>query len=218
MCNAWNHSADCTCGWGGFGHLGGGGGGRGGGGARADLALFRHLLATQANYRRRYETVTNPNARCPVCRVPVFFYQSPDGGRVFFDSPGPPWPKHPCTSNDAPSSSRLRSVEATLGIGDAAPLQFAWEAEGWMPVADAELKDAFLQAQCYRLKGVVLTGAVMVYFRCPTSLEGFEFFMRAHGDGVYSIATFRVENSGTVTRNEYRGLVNRNRLQEEFPP
>jgi hypothetical protein len=29
----------------------------------------------------------------------VFFYQSPYGGRVFFDSLGPPWPKHPCTDH-----------------------------------------------------------------------------------------------------------------------
>jgi hypothetical protein len=31
----------------------------------------------------------------------VFFYQSPTGGRVFFDELGPPWPKHPCTDNSS---------------------------------------------------------------------------------------------------------------------
>jgi hypothetical protein len=41
----------------------------------------------------------NPNAHCPVCGKVVFFYQSPFGGRVFFDNPGWPWPKHPCTDN-----------------------------------------------------------------------------------------------------------------------
>lgn len=41
----------------------------------------------------------NPNANCPVCDKPVFFYQNIHGSRVFFDELGPPWPKHPCTNN-----------------------------------------------------------------------------------------------------------------------
>ena len=45
------------------------------------------------------ESYTNPNAKCPVCGAAVFFYQAPNGGRVFFDELGPPWPKHPCTDN-----------------------------------------------------------------------------------------------------------------------
>jgi hypothetical protein len=39
----------------------------------------------------------NPNAKCPVCGVGVFFYANEHGSRVFFDDLGPPWPKHPCT-------------------------------------------------------------------------------------------------------------------------
>jgi hypothetical protein len=46
-----------------------------------------------------YPSYVNPNARCPVCGASVYFYQSPYGGRVFFDELGPPWPKHPCTDN-----------------------------------------------------------------------------------------------------------------------
>ena len=41
----------------------------------------------------------NPNAVCPVCNAPVFFYQNEVGSRVYFDELGPPWPKHPCTDN-----------------------------------------------------------------------------------------------------------------------
>lgn len=48
-----------------------------------------------------YPSYVNPNARCPECGVAVFFYQSPYGGRVFFDDLGPPWPKHPCTDHPA---------------------------------------------------------------------------------------------------------------------
>lgn len=39
----------------------------------------------------------NPNARCPECGDPVFFYANAAGSRVFFDQLGPPWPKHWCT-------------------------------------------------------------------------------------------------------------------------
>jgi hypothetical protein len=102
MCNAWNHPADCNCGWGGDGHFGGGGfggyGGYGGGGGGSTYRstfegeVFEFPFVTYPSY-------VNPNARCPVCGADVYFYQSPYGGRVFFDDLGPPWPKHPCTDN-----------------------------------------------------------------------------------------------------------------------
>jgi len=60
-----------------------------------------------------YEFFTNPNASCPVCGAPVYFYQSSQGGRVFFDELGPPWPKHPCTDNSRASgrsSTDLASI------------------------------------------------------------------------------------------------------------
>lgn len=100
MCNAWNHPPDCCCGWGGDGHFGGFGGygGFGGGGGGSTFRttfegeVFHFPFVTYPSY-------VNPNARCPVCGADVYFYQSPYGGRVFFDDLGPPWPKHPCTDN-----------------------------------------------------------------------------------------------------------------------
>ena len=47
-----------------------------------------------------YQSFVNPNAHCPQCHAPVFFYQSPYGGRVYFDELGPPWPKHQCINNE----------------------------------------------------------------------------------------------------------------------
>lgn len=92
MCNAWNHPPGCTCGWGGEGHLGGGG---------YNNSPGSDLFAKSVHqFRHLYETYVNPNARCPVCGKAVYFYQSPYGGRVFFDDLGPPWPKHPCTSDE----------------------------------------------------------------------------------------------------------------------
>jgi len=61
------------------------------------------------------ESYINPNAKCPVCDKPVFFYQSPDGGRVFFDDLGWPWPKHPCTNNSSPQHRTIQSTGIKSG-------------------------------------------------------------------------------------------------------
>lgn len=82
-CNAHNHPPDCQCGWGG-----------------------EHHDPTQPDYDSDYwsheASHTTPNARCPVCDARVFFYRSPEGGAVYFDELGPPWPKHPCTDRESP--------------------------------------------------------------------------------------------------------------------
>lgn len=85
MCNAWNHPISCTCGFGGEGHLGRPG--------------FSPPVVIHDTRKMGF---LNPNARCPVCESAVFFYQSPNGGRVFFDEIGPPWTKHPCTDGLRP--------------------------------------------------------------------------------------------------------------------
>lgn len=90
MCNAWNHSIDCTCGWGGEGHSG-----------RRSLGnVSLHVMQPKfKTYNEFLVSCTIPNAKCPECGNPVFFYRSPSNGRVFFDELGPPWPKHPCTTS-----------------------------------------------------------------------------------------------------------------------
>src|SRR5580658_10347826 len=108
-----------------------------------------------------YPSYVNPNARCPVCGASVYFYQSPYGGRVFFDELGPPWPKHPCTDNPvvrqhfssaenrarmliaAPRQTEIPDSEAAQG-GEITPATQlvaklgsfslpSWAEAGWMP-------------------------------------------------------------------------------------
>ncbi len=107
-----------------------------------------------------YPSYVNPNARCPVCSASVYFYQSPYGGRVFFDELGPPWPKHPCTdipevrrhfattegrrdflirATDSKNGAESTPANATAPTNDESecpqkPVALAeWQEEGWMP-------------------------------------------------------------------------------------
>ena len=131
MCNAWNHSINCHCGWGGEGHLG------------RSHGLFGAVGSTLSSYtqwaKEKYSIdcngYTSPNARCPVCQDSVYFYQSPEGGRVFFDELGPPWPKHPCTDQREQSNS----VRGQRAIASAAPnssessARYSWQDDDWAP-------------------------------------------------------------------------------------
>src|SRR5688572_753872 len=97
-CNAHNHPRNCNCGWGGTWH------------GNAPFGEFSGSMWAEPVYRiaqthkpndrlRDLFSLTIPNAKCPRCGVSVFFYTNRYGSRVFFDSLGPPWPKHPCTDN-----------------------------------------------------------------------------------------------------------------------
>lgn len=94
-----------------------------------------------------YPSYVNPNARCPVCGAEVYFYQSPYGGRVFFDELGPPWPKHPCTDNPrvrkefATSEGRSRILNSHRESAEAVPPRRppAWLIDGWMPFIVSEI-------------------------------------------------------------------------------
>lgn len=114
MCNAWNHPPECRCGWGGEGHAG-----------KRQVGSSYNQWVPPLDLSR--ESFTRPNASCPVCGASVFFYQSPDGGRVFFDDLGPPWPKHPCTDS--------RAIPARLTVEKRKLPEYcpAWDDEGWCP-------------------------------------------------------------------------------------
>lgn len=121
MCNAWNHSPSCTCGWGGIGHMGHRGQ------SVQNVTYFDSGYWRIHSITKSFESYVNPNAICPICGSTVFFYQSPEGGRVFFDELGPPWPKHPCTDNKAEPTA------CNTNAPDVVKPEFQWQINGWAP-------------------------------------------------------------------------------------
>lgn len=84
---------------------------------------------------KAFASYVNPNARCPVCRDLVYFYQSEFGGRVFFDELGGDWKKHPCTDNSKFRTSNkpiefVDGNEGSVAIGLITELNF----EGYAPL------------------------------------------------------------------------------------
>jgi hypothetical protein len=68
-----------------------------------------------------YPSYVNPNATCPRCGKNVYFYQSPFGGRVYFNEMGPPWPKHgptPWECQDEVESHPRRETEASPSVAE----------------------------------------------------------------------------------------------------
>jgi hypothetical protein len=51
------------------------------------------------------ESKTYPT-RCPGCAKNVYYFQDENGGKVYFNSMGPPWPKHDCRKGSQNSSSK----------------------------------------------------------------------------------------------------------------
>jgi hypothetical protein len=93
MCNAWNHAFGCDCGWGG----GYNGGRTYTGQADAVYSPISDYYVYQSGvFRwRHYEDNFCRPTYCPICREEVFFVRH-NGGSVWFDSLGKPWPKHAC--------------------------------------------------------------------------------------------------------------------------
>ena len=107
MCNAWNHSPECTCGFGGEGHLG-----------RRDsetswdtsgASSRTHSWALQDKGSR----LTYPTS-CRWCGGDVYFFRDENGGCALFDALGPPWPIHSCWEDHVRQSRISRAIESSL--------------------------------------------------------------------------------------------------------
>jgi len=110
VCNAWNHPSGCDCGFG--GDTGGGGWGWGTTAAAPVRTTWPH----------GDDDFCRPTA-CPVCGASVFFVRH-NGGSVWFDELGWPWPKHGCFDDDNTgsrlrvdlTSSSTRTLPAVFGV------------------------------------------------------------------------------------------------------
>lgn len=171
MCNAHNHPPGCSCGWGGVWY-----------GSAGDDAgwLFRReprprrLGLQRGTISAMAGGFTNPNSRCPVCGVPVYYYESPYGGRVFFDSLGPPWPKHPCTSG-------ATSPRAASNKG-------AWHTQSWHPVTSVTIEAEGTDAAIYRLSGRHQGRDFSAYFRAHEVVMAEIVRVRKTGAGAFDVS------------------------------
>jgi hypothetical protein len=203
MCNAWNHSSDCRCGWGGTGHLGQGG----------SFSANRGVGATFKTYRELLIGASNPNAHCPECGIKVFFYESPYGGRVFFDHPGPPWPKHPCTSSNERVSS-VRRIE--IDFHSRIHVSTSAFRDGWMPflceIVDSIPNDKSIQ----RLEGWLDGERKSFYVRDGRLSEGAPFFLKKENEQWF-VSTL-AGDSESVEPKTVRAFIFESEVHDLAPP
>ena len=103
MCNAWNHSPSCNCGWGGNGYAGNG---------NSSSPNVGNFTETRIGYQSSGTSFGNTNMRdlaarlghslifpvtCRYCGADIYLFASPNGGFAVFDHLGIPWPKHWCS-------------------------------------------------------------------------------------------------------------------------
>ncbi|WP_318440733.1 hypothetical protein [Photobacterium leiognathi] len=72
---------------------------------------------------------TIPNTTCPVCGSSVFYYQHPNGARVYFEELGPPWTKHPCTSSIQTYQAKGRKPKPVIK-----KTADSWKSSYWQPL------------------------------------------------------------------------------------
>lgn len=90
LCNGKNHPSNCTCKF-------------GGGKASSSTKKTNAETSDLFDLPRIPRHYTKQNERCPFCDSPVFFRQLANTGRAYFDGPGAPWRKHPCTDKASES-------------------------------------------------------------------------------------------------------------------
>lgn len=151
MCNAWNHAPGCNCGWG--------------------DSWYGSKPAHRARAYFTFESFVNPRSRCPICDASVYFYQSPEGGKVYFDELGPPWPKHPCTDTGVGSTQITKPSTTTT-----APTRPRWQVEGWSPFLVASVVD--YSPNLWRINGALGDESVELFILksgMPSQIDTREF-------------------------------------------
>lgn len=111
MCNAWNHSPGCNCGWG-----GGGGWSSNSWAGMGNGGYVSSVYNAESSYTLDSSDFCRETS-CPRCGSSVYFIRH-NGGSVWVDHLGWPWPKHSCFADEAPSPANdLIERLARQGIG-----------------------------------------------------------------------------------------------------
>jgi hypothetical protein len=104
-------------------------------------------VKTTKYYWQVSDSYTNPNATCPTCRAKVFYYESPFGGKVYFDYMGPPWPQHPCMDRHH-STNRMKFLTEQVQSTNKLTAPNYQVEDGWRPVYCAEIKNSTELSGC----------------------------------------------------------------------
>jgi hypothetical protein len=158
----------------------------------------------QTRYAEEAGHYTNPNASCPVCGVRVFFYQAPDGGRVFFDELGPPWPKHPCTDNsESVIGKRHISSKATSEVRT-----FRWQRDGWYPFICERVARVPPDFRCLAVAGLYNDSSIALYVCAEALFIRAPYQMKRRDDSTYLLSTVQIQGgtSKPVELVAYRHL------------
>lgn len=131
-CNGKNHRSNCECPF---------------GGTKASPSPKKmneeiYDLFALPHVPRHY---TKGRERCPFCNEPVFFRQLANHGRAYFNEPGAPWSKHPCTD---------KASEAYCG-------PFGPGAEGWPQLT--QISAETLNDSVLRLSGKLSDQSFVVF-------------------------------------------------------
>lgn len=159
MCNAYNHPANCGCGWGGEYH----------GGIASPVSAAARVEGLRPDGTSGAGLCWN--AVCPVCQADVFFVRH-NGGCVWLDDLGPPWPRHGCFDDPRrphdPSLARPHTALANISAGCNLLRVNAVENEAGVPLDDPFPCELLLCPMCT--------------CHAPTALDPAESILLRRGD------------------------------------
>jgi hypothetical protein len=143
---------------------------------------------------------------CPVCEKPVFFYQNHSGSRVYFDELGPPWPKHPCTDQDAYTRSPETSVNAIVQPTGREASQVE-DIDSWQSLAGIDTQYTFekkygiRQWSAWQVVGRFhgSNGALLVLNSVDGAKQPRQYFSTRHLPKSFAIQTLAFVNRGRLT-------------------
>jgi hypothetical protein len=210
-CNANNHHPNCTCGWGGVNY------GTNSPTARSPiksrLMQLQPINISNRPYASGLQVATNsrlaggfvnPNAICKYCGESVYYYESSNGGQVFFDSLGPPWPKHSCFEENQSSFKKLLPIKESFG---------GWVKERWQPLTGVEIYKKPGLENIYEINGIFDGFAKKMFFetKIPVIAHIFRYMVTPRGLYEISILDFhKVTNTwfywSGVASIDYRNI------------